>query len=208
MAHSPEKRMELRAAYIGGLPLEQAAEQVGIPPGTARNWYREARDTHDDWDKFRAASLIVAGGGIEQALGRIIAAGLMRCESLLEKTADADDPFEGVRAMATLGDTIAKLRAAAKSFMPEVSEAAAGTATLQALAQWTGDTAPACGIVLADLLQTFAATRKWSIAAALEELRARARAAGAADTARSGERAQISSEALAEISERIYGIDA
>jgi hypothetical protein len=42
----------------------------------------------------------------------------------------------------------------------------------------------------------------------VEELRARARAAGAADTARSGERAQISSEALAEISERIYGIDA
>lgn len=208
MAHRPEKRMELRAAYIGGLPLEQAAEKVGIPPGTARNWYREARETQDDWDKFRAASLIVAGGGIEQALGRIIAAGLMRCESLLEKTADADDPFEGVRAMATLGDTIAKLRSAAKSFMPEVSADAAASDTLKALASWTAEVAPARGILLADLLEPFAAARKLPIAAAVEELRARARAAGAADTARSGERAQISSEALAEISERIYGIDA
>lgn len=208
MAHSPELRMQLRAAYIGGLPLEHAAEKVGVPTGTARNWYRSARDTGDDWDRFRAASLIVAGGGIEQALGRIIAAGLMRCEALLEKTADADDPFESVRAMATLGDTIAKLRAAAKQFMPAVSEAAMAADTLKALATWTGDSAAARGIVLADLLEAFAGARKLPIAAALEELRARARAAGADDSARGFERAQISSEALAEISTRIYGIDA
>jgi hypothetical protein len=160
MAHSPELRMQLRAAYIGGLPLDHAAEKVGVPPGTARNWYRAARDTGDDWDRFRAASLIVAGGGIEQALGRIIAAGLMRCEALLDKTADAEDPFEGVKAMATLGDTIAKLRAAAKSFMPDISEAAVAADTLKALATWTGDSAPARGIVLADLLEGFASARR------------------------------------------------
>ena len=79
MAHPPEKRMELRTAYIGGLPLEAAADKAGVPYATARNWFIAARKEGDDWDKFRAASLIVAGGGIEQAMGRIIAAGLMRC---------------------------------------------------------------------------------------------------------------------------------
>ncbi|WP_300335615.1 DUF1804 family protein [Accumulibacter sp.] len=203
MAHSPELRMQLRAAYIGGLPLEQAAEKVGVPAGTARNWYRAARDAADDWDKFRAASLIVAGGGIEQALGRIIAAGLMRCEALLEKTADAADPFEGVKAMATLGDTIAKLRAAAKSFMPEISAAAVAADTLKALAHWTGDTAPARGIVLADLLEPFAAARQLPIAAQLEELRARARAAGAVDTTRSG---GLSDDSAEQIRMRLLGV--
>jgi hypothetical protein len=158
---------------------------------------------------FRAASLIVAGGGIEQALGRIIAAGLMRCEALLEKTADAEDPFEGVKAMATLGDTIAKLRAAAKSFMPDISADAVAADTLKALATWTADSRPGprhrARRPARRLCQR---ARKLPIAAPVEELRARASAAGAVDTARSGERAQISSEALAEISERIYGIDA
>ncbi len=134
MAHDPSKRMALRAAYIGGLPLEQAADKVGIPSGTARNWYREARDGNDDWDKFRAASLIVAGGGIEQALGRLIAAGLMRCEALLEKTADAEDPFEGVKAMATLGDTVAKLRAASRGMMPEADKAAIENGVVKGMA--------------------------------------------------------------------------
>lgn len=203
MAHSPELRMQLRAAYIGGLPLEHAADKVGVPHGTARNWYRAARDTGDDWDRFRAASLIVAGGGIEQALGRIIAAGLMRCEALLDKTADAEDPFEGVRAMATLGDTVAKLRAAARSFMPDISEAAVAADTLKALAIWTGESAPTRGIVLSDLLEPFAAAKKLPVAACLEELRARARAAGAVDTSKAG---GLSDDSAEQIRSKILGV--
>lgn len=203
MAHSPELRMQLRTAYIGGLPLEHAADKVGVPHGTARNWYRAARDTGDDWDKFRAASLIVAGGGIEQALGRIIAAGLMRCEALLEKTADAEDPFEGVRAMATLGDTIAKLRAAAKSFMPDVSALDITVDTLKALATHAGQVAPARGIVLAELIESFAEPRKLPLAAALEELRAQARAAGAVDSAKVG---GLSDDSAEQIRAKILGV--
>lgn len=203
MAHSPELRMKLRAAYIGGLPLDHAASKVGVPPGTARNWYRAARETGDDWDKFRAASLIVAGGGIEQAMGRLIGAGLMRCEALLEKTADAEDPFEGVKAMATLGDTIAKLRAAAKSFMPEVSAEAITLESLQALIAFTADIAPARGMVLAEILEAWAVTRKLPIAAAIEELRAQARAAGAVDTAKAG---GLSDESADQIRSKILGV--
>ena len=119
MAHPPEKRLELRTAYIGGLPLEAAADKAEVPYATARNWFRAARESGDDWDKFRAASLIVAGGGIEQAMGRIIAAGLMRCEALLEQLDTLDpekqlSPSDAVKAMATLGDTVAKLRASGK----------------------------------------------------------------------------------------------
>lgn len=131
MAHPPETRAALRAAYIGGLPLDLAAEQAEVPVATARRWIADGRKAGDDWDKFRAASLVVAGGGIEQALGRVIAAGLMRCETLLERTEHAEDPFEAVRAMAVLGDTVSKLKSAAKGMMPEADRLAVETAAIK-----------------------------------------------------------------------------
>lgn len=127
MAHSPDKKMKLRAAYIGGLPLEAASDEVGVPLATARNWYRAARAAGDDWDAFQRASLVVAGGGIEQALGRIIAAGLLRCEKLLEATENSTTD-ESVKAVAVLGDTVSKLRAASKGMMQEANALAAANA--------------------------------------------------------------------------------
>lgn len=133
MARPPEERMKLRTAYIGGLPLEAAAGTANVPYATARNWFRAAREEGDDWDKFRAASLIVAGGGIEQAMGRIIAAGLMRCEALLERVGESEDPFVAVSAMATLGDTVAKLKAAGKGMMPEADQLAIENSAIKAV---------------------------------------------------------------------------
>lgn len=155
MARPPEERMKLRTEYIGGLPLEAAADKVGVPYGTARNWYREAKSSGDDWDKFRAASLIVAGGGIEQALGRIIAAGLMRCEALLERVALLDDPAEAVKAMATLGDTVAKLRAAGKSMMPEADKLAVAMDVVKRLDAFIRENFPQHAGSFGELLSPF-----------------------------------------------------
>lgn len=155
MAHPPEKRMKLRTEYIGGLPLEAAADKVDVAYGTARNWFRAAREEGDDWDKFRAASLIVAGGGIEQAMGRIIAAGLMRCEALLERTADLEDPSEAVKAMATLGDTVAKLKAAGKSMMPEADKLGIAMDVIKRLSVFIQENHPQQAGAFAELLPVF-----------------------------------------------------
>lgn len=202
MAHSPDKKVRLRAAYIGGLPLEAAADKTGVPFATARNWYREARAAGDDWDAFQKASLVVAGGGVEQALGRIIAAALLRCEAMMEAAA-TDDPMDGVKAMAVLGDTVAKLKAASRGMMPEASQIAVASETLKAIAAWCGEAAPAKGLLLADLLDAYAASRKIQIAAPLEELRARARAAGAVESARAS---GLSDESAEQIRSKILGV--
>ena len=123
--------MALRAAYIGGLPLESAADKTGVPYGTARNWFNAAKREGDDWDRFRAASLIVAGGGIEQAMGRVVSAGLIRCEALLERIDEINDPVEIAQTVATLGDTVAKLKAAAKGLMPEADHLAIETGAIK-----------------------------------------------------------------------------
>lgn len=155
MAHSPDKKTKLRAAYIGGLPLEAAADKTGVPYATARNWYRAAMLAGDDWDAFQKASLIVGGGGIEQALGRIIAAGLLRCEALLAATAAAD-PVEAVKAMAVMGDTVSKLRAASKGMMPEADRLAVATDVVKRLADFTRSKYPKHAPALIEVLEPFA----------------------------------------------------
>lgn len=156
MAHPPEKRLALRTEYIGGLPLEAAADKVSVPHATARNWFNAAKKTGDDWDKFQAASLIVAGGGIEQAMGRIIAAGLMRCEALLERLDDPSiSPVDGAKAMATLGDTVAKLRAGGKTLMPEADRLGVATDVLKRLAAYIQENNPQQASAYAELLPAF-----------------------------------------------------
>lgn len=155
MAHSPDKKIKLRAAYIGGLPLEAAADKVGVPLPTARNWFREARAIGDDWDAFQKASLVVAGGGVEQALGRIIAAALLRCEALLESTA-AGDPAEAVKAMGVLGDTVSKLRAASKGMMPEADRLAISMDVLKRLGEFVRSKHPRHVAAFAEILEPFA----------------------------------------------------
>lgn len=160
MARPPEQRMKLRSAYIGGLPLEAAADEAGVPYATARNWFRAAREEGDDWDKFRAASLIVAGGGIEQAMGRIIAAGLMRCEALLEQLDSPDpekqiSPTDAIKAMATLGDTVAKLKSAGKSMMPEADKLAVAMDVLKRLDSFIRENYPQHAGNFGELLSPF-----------------------------------------------------
>lgn len=155
MAHSPDKKTKLRAAYIGGLPLEAAADKTGVPYATARNWYRAAMLAGDDWDAFQKASLIVGGGGIEQALGRIIAAGLLRCEALLESTAAAE-PAEAVKAMGVMGDTVSKLRAASKGMVPETDKLAVATDVVKRLAEFTRTKHPKHAAALIEVLEPFA----------------------------------------------------
>lgn len=135
MAHPPELRARLRTEYIGGLPLGEAADKVGVPEATARKWYRSAKSEGDDWDRFQRASLIVAGGGIEQALGRIIASGLMRCEALVDKISQAEDPMLAADALASLGDTVSKLRAAARGMMPETDRLAVENDAIKAFSE-------------------------------------------------------------------------
>lgn len=160
MAHPPEKRLALRTAYIGGLPLEAAAEQVDVPYGTARNWFREAKAAGDDWDKFRAASLIVAGGGIEQAMARIIAAGLMRCEALLEKISESTNVANALSDMATLGDTVAKLKAAGKGMMPEADALAIENAAIKAFADLFVKLHPKHGELVISTLEAWSSGRR------------------------------------------------
>lgn len=137
MAHPRETRNAVRGAYIGGLPIEQAAAKARVPLATARRWKAEAGAEGDDWDKFQRASLIVSGGGIDQATGRVVAGVVLRCEALMERIgADPGiDPVEAARAVASLADSLAKAQAAARRLMPETDKYAVAMDVLKRLAE-------------------------------------------------------------------------
>ena len=155
MAHAPDVRAAVRAAYVGGLPLSLAAEKSDVPVATARRWHAAAKKNNDDWDRHRAATLLAAGGGIDQALGRVIVAGLLRCEALLEATEHADDPFEGVKAMAVIGDSVSKLRGASRGMMPETDRLAVASDVLRRLGEYIAKRKPALASDYVEIIEAF-----------------------------------------------------
>lgn len=157
MAHPKEVRLALRAAYLGGLPIEQAAAQADVPLATARRWKSEALAAGDDWDKFQAASLIVAGGGFDQALGRVAAGVILRCESLLERIgSDLEiDPIDATKAIGSLTDSLAKARAATKGMLPEADELGVALQVIKRLTAFIQDRYPQHIGGLAEVLPAF-----------------------------------------------------
>ena len=135
MAHGPEVRAALKAAYIGGLGLEVAAGRAGVPYATARNWFATAKKAGDDWDKFRNANLLMAGGGIENAIGRVVAQVICEAETTLEHLkADADiDPLARTQAIASLTDSLSKAANVARKGMPEADQLALENGAIKAL---------------------------------------------------------------------------
>lgn len=133
MAHPKETQLALRAAFLGGLGLDAAAEKAGIGTATARRWKADAREQGDDWDKFQKASLIVAGGGFDQAMGRVAAAVILRAEAILEQLgADGEaDPVAAAKAIASLADSLGKAKAAMRALMPTTDQLAIETGAVK-----------------------------------------------------------------------------
>lgn len=146
MAHPKETQLALRAAFLGGLPLDQAAEQVGIGTATARRWKADALETGDDWDKFQKASLIVAGGGFDQAMGRVASAVILRSEAIMERLEDPKlDPIDAAKAIGSLADSLGKAKAAMRALMPETDRLAVETQAVKGFVELLLRLAPGTG---------------------------------------------------------------
>lgn len=157
MAHPRETRLALRAAYLGGLPIEQAALKATVPLATARRWKAESLTEGDDWDKFQRASMIVAGGGFDQAMGRVAAGVILRCEALLERISEDPeiDPIDATKAVGSLTDSLAKAHAAAKRLMPATDRLATAMGVVKLLTKFIQERYPQHLGAFAEVLAPF-----------------------------------------------------
>ncbi len=159
MAHAPETRTRLRAAYVyDRLGLEAAAERVGIGVATARRWKAAAEAEGDDWERARAAAGL-AGSGLASIAQMIVADYLPLHQAVVEalKTDAQTPPLAKAEALSKLADAFTKTMSAVAKASPQMSRLAVATDVLQRLAAWTAaqraDLAPA----LLEVLEPFAA---------------------------------------------------
>lgn len=144
MAYSQETRDKLRQAYVyGGLTLELAAAQAGVPASTAARWKREAADRSDNWDKHRAA-VLMAGGGIEDISRVILLNTLTEYQATMDAIRDnaTISAADRVDMLARLGDSFSKCIAAGKRVLPETSELAIALEVVKLLGDLIGTRFP------------------------------------------------------------------
>lgn len=67
MAYDTATRNKVRAKYVQGMALTAAAEAVGVPYNTVRNWKRQDGENGDDWDIARNARRMTKSGVEEMA---------------------------------------------------------------------------------------------------------------------------------------------
>lgn len=160
MSHPDETRAALRRAYISERQtLETAAQVVGIPLATARNWKRAAKEAGEDWDKLRELAMLT-GGDMETMFRRILAAAMTQAESSL-KALEADPEMGAetrVKMMASLADSLNKMGGSMARYAPEADAHAIRLDTLKRYAEFARAKYPASAPALVESLQAFGET--------------------------------------------------
>jgi hypothetical protein len=158
MAHGPEARAAVRAAYVHqALPIEQAARQCGVPEATARNWKAKARRGGDDWDRARAASYM-SGQGSDTVMMSVLQSILILTQSTLADLETAQiDPLERVEAISRLTDAYHKTSAAISRGSPKLSRLAMAMEILEKLVEFVRTQHPQHAAALLTVLEPFGA---------------------------------------------------
>lgn len=177
MALDPALKTAVRAGYLNGLSLENAAAQAGVGFETARKWKRKAKDAGDDWDRFRAASLL-SEGGLEEVLRSALKLAINQSNATFEMIENLKPPeFPGVdadpeqyaaygeamaryalqrvQATTSLADALNKMGSLVKRLMPETDALAIQLQTLKAFAAFVATRFPAALPALAEPLEAF-----------------------------------------------------
>ena len=159
MAHPQETLNLVRAAYVyDRLPLEQAAQRAGVPPGTAVRWKRAAKARGEDWDKLRAANLL-AGEGVESVARQALADYVTQHQAVMAQITASPDlcALQKVPLLASLADSFAKTVAASRRVLPETSELAVSLEVLSDLADFVRASFPHCAPAILEVIEPFGA---------------------------------------------------
>lgn len=157
MAHPPERRQDLRRAYVyDRLSLEAAADKVGIPLGTGRRWKADADAQGDDWDKARGAASLSSAGA--SAVAQLVLADFLSLHSVVTeevRTATNATALDKAEALSRLADAFTKTMAAVAKAAPELGRYAVATELLEDLARFVADRSPATAPALLAVLEPF-----------------------------------------------------
>jgi hypothetical protein len=159
MAHGSEKRTQLRGFYVyQRLPMELAAEKVGIPRSTANRWKQEAEKAGDDWDTARAA--VAMGDENFVALSKqLLEDYLLQHQATMEQLRNDKkiSHMERAKTLASMSDSLNKTMNSIKRVSPELNKQAVALDVLHRLAEFAKRRYPKHVTALVELLEPFGA---------------------------------------------------
>ncbi|ARU65478.1 DUF1804 family protein [Histophilus somni] len=144
MAHNPKVKAYVRRYYVfDRFTLEQSAERAGVSFNTARRWKAEALKNGDDWDKARDVQ-IMAGGELTDISQSLLTGFIVQYRSTMEELQSNAEVSskDKVLLLGTLADSFAKMTAASKKILPEVSELAVAMRTIKLFGDFIQQTHP------------------------------------------------------------------
>jgi hypothetical protein len=159
MAHTPEKRAIVRAAYIHEqLPIEMAAEKAGVAERTAQRWKADALAEGEDWDKTRAVKHL-AGQGFDNVLQSILADYLTVHQAvmklIMEKQGEMN-PLALADALASMADAFTKTMAGIGKASPKHMRLAVANEVLRLFGDFVRERHPKAAPVFIEVLPPFA----------------------------------------------------
>lgn len=156
MAYDKKVRDKLRAKCVQGLTLKAAAEVVGVPYNTARNWKRESAEQGDDWDVARRAKHLTSGGRAELT-GHILDDLAEQFTATIQAMKDANNLTPSSRAMMLLqlSDSYAKCMAAAGRGNPKLNKQAVAMDVLRWMAEFIAKRFPKHRATFIEIAEAF-----------------------------------------------------
>lgn len=157
MAHGPEMRGALRAAYIYDMQsMEAAATRLKIAFATAARWKRDAKVAGDDWDKARAAARL-AGQGADNVTREVLEDFVILFQSTIAqlKNDPAVPALDKAEALSRLSDAYYKTMRATAANNPKLNKLAVAMEVLQLQIKFIREEHPQLIESLLDVLEGF-----------------------------------------------------
>jgi hypothetical protein len=159
MAHGPEVKQAVRAAYIfDRLTVEQAAERAEVGVATARRWKTQATALGDDWDKARGAHALSREGA--GTVARLVLADFL---TVHQSTVDGLREEQGIsplakaEALSRLSDAFTKTMNAVSKASPEMARFSVANELLRDLGSFVREEYPEQVDLMLDILGSFSA---------------------------------------------------
>ncbi len=160
MAHSPEVRNALRAAFIyEKQSLDASAERLDVSIGTASRWKKEALIKGDDWDKARAASML-SNQGAEAVTQVVLEQFVTLFQSTITALSNDKDikPLSKAEAISRLSDAYNKTMSAVAKGSPKLNKLAVAMEVITLQANFIRENHPNLAGSFSDMLSAFGET--------------------------------------------------
>ncbi|MFC0979513.1 DUF1804 family protein [Pasteurella multocida] len=156
MAFDEKTRALVRRYYVFEfLSLEQSANKAKVSFNTARRWKKEAASKGDDWDKVRDVQ-VMAGSELTDITKGLLSGFIIQYRATMDEIQNSElNAQDKVERLSSLADSFAKMTAASKRILPEVSESATALKTIKLFGSYIQEKKPQLLGEFLDLIRDF-----------------------------------------------------